>query len=190
MAHVNRTELEGNLVADSELKYTATGTPLLTFSIANNQYQGKGKEDYTSFFNCVIWGKFAERMAPKIIKGCSVLFSCSLKMESFQDKTGVKRSVLKCVIGIGDFIRFTYRSPEAMARHNALAAQQQAPQQPAFGAQPQQPAFGAQPVVTAYSAPQASTPPAPAQPPAKPPTPGEQQVADLFGGDFQDDIPF
>jgi single stranded DNA-binding protein len=194
MTHVNRCEIEGNLTADSVLKYTNTGKAVLTFSIANSTFQGKGRDNYTSFFNIVVWGTYAERMAPRLIKGCTVMLTAQARIENYNDNQGNKKQALKFVVGLNDYIRFTYINDEARARHNALKNQQQAPQQqPGQGFQ-QQPAqqnqvqqgslFAPPPVppktiVSAYSA------PAPGGLTAQPPTQSNSQ-----NDQFEDDIPF
>lgn len=205
MTNVNRSEIEGNIVADCKLSYTATGTAIANFSVANEVYQGKGKDNYTSFFNVVIWGDYAERMAPKLIKGCTVLFTCTLRIENYTDKQNNKRTTLKCVIGPQNYIRFTYQSAEARARleqmkANSAQVQSTNPAINAFGSGQQSNLFTPAPntpippandpsvvqrpaPVTAYSAP---GPQGIGQPTyAQQATPIQPQ-ADIF----EDDIPF
>ena len=189
MTHVNRCEIEGNLTADSVLKYTNTGKAVLNFSIANSTFQGKGRDDYTSFFNIVVWGAYAEKLAPRLIKGCTVMLTAQARIENYNDNQGNKKQALKFVVGLNDFIRFTYINDEARARHNALKSQQQAPQQQPGQGFPQQPAqqggLFAAPQVPPKTIVSASSAPAPGGLTAQSPTKTSSQE-DLF----EDDIPF
>lgn len=128
MTHHNRFEVEGNIIKNAELTYINSGTALVKFSIANEVYQGQGKKNYVSFFNFNMWGKYAERMAPRLIKGCTVFVTCQGRIESWE-KDGKKVSAFKGTIGPNDVIRFTARSKEAIAKHDALRAGSQQQQQ-------------------------------------------------------------
>jgi single-stranded DNA-binding protein len=138
---------------------------------------GKGKPTHTSFFPITIWGKFAERTAPKLIKGCTVFISCTGRIEKYKDKNGVDRYPFKCTIGPTDIIRFTYKSKEAQQRHEQLKNQSNNTQQQQYFNNSSRPE---------YRVPSTGNPvvgqPVQSQ--------GAQQVLDIFEGDFQDDIPF
>ena len=57
---INNVALVGRLTRDAELKYTNSGTPVCKFSIASSTYAGQDKENYTSYFDFVLWGKQGE----------------------------------------------------------------------------------------------------------------------------------
>ena len=63
MKSLNKVQLIGNLTRDPEMKYTPTGTAVVTFSIAINRQwttdQGE-KKDEADFHRCVAWSKLAE----------------------------------------------------------------------------------------------------------------------------------
>lgn len=130
MTHRNYFEVEGNIIEDSKLEYTTSGTAKLTFSVANEVYGGSGRDNHVSFFNVTMWGKMAEKLCARIIKGCTVLFSCTGKIEKYTDRNGIVRYPFKCNIGPQDFIRFTAKTKAAQVRHDELKAQQQQYQQP------------------------------------------------------------
>lgn len=93
MTDVNVTVIQGRLTRDPELKYTAKGTAVLSFSIASNKSIKKNDqwEDETSFFDIVQFGKVAEYTKQKISRGVGVLVSGELKQERWE-KDGQQRS--------------------------------------------------------------------------------------------------
>src|SRR6266536_982125 len=58
MSSLNRAELIGRLTRDPEMRYTPSGQPVTSFSIATNRYasgpEGEKKE-YTDYHNIVCW---------------------------------------------------------------------------------------------------------------------------------------
>jgi single-strand DNA-binding protein len=97
MSQMNLVVVEGNLTRDCELKYVGGGTACGTFSIANNVYAGKDKDEHTSFFECVIWAKRAEALAPYLVKGTGVVVQGELRQERWE-KDGEKRSAMKITV--------------------------------------------------------------------------------------------
>jgi single-strand DNA-binding protein len=91
MSDINSLVLVGRLVEDSELRFTKDGTPVSKFRIANNYYQGKGKEDGVSFFDVTLWGKQAEALNPYLLKGKRIGVSGELRQERW-DQDGQSRS--------------------------------------------------------------------------------------------------
>lgn len=68
--------LIGNLGSDAELRYTADGTPVASFSLAVNRRWTKedgshGEE--TTWFRVTVWRKMAESLAPYLKKGGKVM---------------------------------------------------------------------------------------------------------------------
>ena len=55
---MNRVILTGRLTRDPELRTTATGKTVATFSVATNQYVGT--KERSEFHNVVTWDKLAE----------------------------------------------------------------------------------------------------------------------------------
>lgn len=75
---INHVILSGNLGANSELRYTKSGTPILTFSLAVNDRVPNGDGtwgDYTNWPDCSMFGKRAEALAPYLTKGVKVTVS-------------------------------------------------------------------------------------------------------------------
>ena len=67
---INRTILVGRLTKDPDLKYTAQGTPVATFTLAvNRTFSNQQGEKEADFINIVVWRKQAENAANYLKKG-------------------------------------------------------------------------------------------------------------------------
>ena len=99
-ASFNKVILIGNLTADPELQYTASGTARTKFSIAiNRQYKDKSgqlQEDVT-FVPIVTWGSQAENCANYLSKGRSVAVEGRLRIHTFETQEGEKRKMTEVV---------------------------------------------------------------------------------------------
>lgn len=98
----------GNLTRDPELRATASGTQVCSFSLAVNRVykdsSGNNKES-VSFFDCSAWGKQGETIAQYAKRGTGMLVSGRLEQRSWEDKTtGGKRSRVEIVIEDFNFI--------------------------------------------------------------------------------------
>lgn len=96
MTDTNSVVLVGRLVrdiGDRDFGYLPTGTAKLAFSIAVNKSKKQGDQwvDEASYFDCVIFGKWAENLKQKLYKGCKVLVAGSLKQDRWE-KDGQKYS--------------------------------------------------------------------------------------------------
>ncbi|WP_302741177.1 single-stranded DNA-binding protein [uncultured Collinsella sp.] len=92
---INHVILSGNLGANSELRYTKSGTPILTFSLAVNDRVPNGDGtwgDYTNWPDCSMFGKRAEALAPYLTKGVKVTVSGRVRTHTYQkDGQNLKR---------------------------------------------------------------------------------------------------
>jgi len=90
MSDTNILTVSGNLTRDAELKHTNSGKPVLNFSIANNTRFGNYEQ--TSFFDCCIFGEWAEKLAPHLTKGKAVIAAGQHVQSVWQDReTGKER---------------------------------------------------------------------------------------------------
>lgn len=97
MTDINQVILVGRLTRDSELKYSGAGTAVANFSVASSSYAGKDKENYTSYIDCVMFGKRAEAVNQYLVKGTQVVVNGSLK-QSRWDSEGGKRSKVSITV--------------------------------------------------------------------------------------------
>jgi single-strand DNA-binding protein len=100
MASVNRVILVGNLGRDPELRYTAGGQPVASFSVATNERwndrEGKTQER-TEWHRIVVWGKQGENCANYLQKGRTVYIEGRLQTREWEDKEGQKRQTTEVV---------------------------------------------------------------------------------------------
>ena len=97
---LNRAILIGRFVKDPELRYTQSGSSVANFSIANNRsYTVSGeKKEFTSFFNCIAWGKLGELIVQYCKKGQRIAVEGRLQQRSWDDQNGNKRYTVEVVV--------------------------------------------------------------------------------------------
>ena len=92
----------GNITRGPELRTTANGNKVCTFSVAvNRTYKDASgnNQDSVSFIECSAWGKAAEIISQYMKKGSGILVSGRLNQRSWDDKeTGKKRSAVEIVV--------------------------------------------------------------------------------------------
>ena len=98
MANDNQVILVGNLTDDPELRYTPSGTPVASFTVAINrrvrdQSTGEWRDGDTSFFKCNVWRQQAENVAESLSKGTRAIVIGQLRTRSWETQEGQKRSV-------------------------------------------------------------------------------------------------
>lgn len=86
MSDINTFTFTGRLTADPELQVTSKGTKLLKFSVANNT--GYGEHEHANFFNCSVFGPYAESLSRFIEKGCEVTVNGEVNITSKQNNDG------------------------------------------------------------------------------------------------------
>ena len=92
MAGLNKVILVGNLGADPEMRYTASGTAVCKFSLATSRkFTGKDgqKQEKTEWHRIVAWGKLAEICGQYLSKGKQVMIEGRIEYGSYE-KDGVK----------------------------------------------------------------------------------------------------
>ena len=74
--------ITGNLGKGAELKSMQDGTPVLKFSVADSQ----GKDKPAIWWNCDLFGKRAEALAPYLVKGQQVTVTGTLSEREYEGK--------------------------------------------------------------------------------------------------------
>lgn len=94
MASLNKVMLIGNLGKDPEMRYTANGKAVTTFSVAcnrvHNSPEGERREE-TDWFDVVVWDKLAELCSQYLQKGRQAYIEGRLQTRSWEDQEGQKR---------------------------------------------------------------------------------------------------
>ena len=102
---LNKVILIGNLTRDPEMRYTNSGTPVVTFGMATNKSwkdaSGDTKE-LAEFHNIVAWTKMAEICQQLLAKGMKVYIEGSLNTRSWEGEDGVTK--YKTEIRVDDMI--------------------------------------------------------------------------------------
>lgn len=95
---LNVIALMGRLVADPELRHTTNGIATCTFRIAvDRSFVRQGEERKADFIDIVAWRQSAEFVCKYFRKGNMIAVNGSLQTRSYEDKTGVKRTVYEVV---------------------------------------------------------------------------------------------
>ncbi|MCS6809445.1 MAG: single-stranded DNA-binding protein [Bacteroidota bacterium] len=95
----NRVVLIGNVGKDPDVRYTTSGVPVATFSLATSE-MWKDKDgtpqERTDWHNIVAWRKLAEIIQEIVRKGSRLLVEGKIQTRSFE-KNGEKRYVTEIV---------------------------------------------------------------------------------------------
>jgi len=90
----------GRLGRDPEMRYTPSGRPVTTFSVATtrtwNSSDGE-RHSETEWFNVVAWGSLAEICKQHLIKNQQVYIEGRLQTRTWEDHSGNKRSSTEIV---------------------------------------------------------------------------------------------
>jgi len=108
---INRVILIGRLTRDPELRYTANGIGVCTFSIAvNRPYTNQAGERPVDYIDIVAWRQLAETVATYMTKGRLVAVEGRLQTRTYETQEGQKR---KAVEVLAETVRFLDRGPSA-----------------------------------------------------------------------------
>lgn len=93
MAGLCKVTIIGNLGKDPELKYTSSGKPVASFSVAVNRVystaEGERKEE-TEWFRVSAWGRQAEVSSQYLKKGSKVYIEGRLQSRPYETQDGRK----------------------------------------------------------------------------------------------------
>lgn len=98
---INRVTISGNLTRAAELRQTQGGTSVLSIPVAVNDRRRNPQsgewEDHANFVDCVLFGRRAEALAPKLRKGQKVAIEGKLRYSSWE-RDGQRRSKLEVMV--------------------------------------------------------------------------------------------
>lgn len=99
MAHYNCVGIQGRLTADPELKKTANGVNVTSFTLASDTGRQTGDGDkITNFIDCVAWRNTAEFVCKYLSKGRLVIAEGELSTRTYTDKNDNKRKATELVV--------------------------------------------------------------------------------------------
>jgi single-strand DNA-binding protein len=102
----------GNLTADPDLRFTASGVAVAGFTVAStprtfDRQTGEWKDGDTLFLRCTLWRQPAENTAETLRKGSRVIVTGRLKQRTYDTRDGEKRTVTEIdVDDIGPSLRY------------------------------------------------------------------------------------
>lgn len=93
----------GNLTADPELRFTASGQAVAQFTIAStprvfDKASSEWRDGEALFLRCSLWRKSAENAAESLRKGARVIAQGRLQQRSFETRGGEKRTVIELLV--------------------------------------------------------------------------------------------
>jgi single-strand DNA-binding protein len=88
---LNKVMVIGNMGRDPEMRYTPSGKPVTSFTLASSRSwitpDGERREE-TEWFNVVAWGGLAEICNQKLFKSQQVYIEGRLQTRTWEDDTG------------------------------------------------------------------------------------------------------
>ena len=111
---INKVILIGNVGRDPDIRYTAPGQVVASFSLATTERgytaaNGTQVPDRTEWHNIVMWCKNAEIAERYIRKGSQLYIEGKLRTRTWEDKNQIKRQVTEIYVDTFDFLG---RKPE------------------------------------------------------------------------------
>ena len=167
---INKVLITGNLTRDPEVRTTASGSAILSFSVAVNDRRrdpSTGEwSDYANYIDCTMFGNRVDFFSRNLNKGSKVAVEGRLRWSQWEAKDGSKRSKIEVIAddielmsSRGDGNSQGY-APVSAGGYSPAPVQQYAQAQPAYApvqgyAQgytqaPAQPAYAPAPAAPAY----------------------------------------
>ncbi len=120
---LNKVMIIGNLGRDPEMRYTPSGRPVTSFSVAVsrswNSPDGERHEE-TEWFNVVAWGNLAETCKQYLTKGQQVYIEGRLQTRRWEDQEGKKHFSTEVVAE--QMLKFGDRPRASTSGESAAAA--------------------------------------------------------------------
>ena len=95
MASLNRIQIIGNLGKDPEMKFTAAGAAVASFSVAATEKFNN--TTHTEWFRVKAFGKLAEICGEYLRKGKQVYIEGKIQTDEWTDKDGQKRTTIEVI---------------------------------------------------------------------------------------------
>ena len=99
---LNKVMVIGHLGRDPEMRYTAAGMAIASFSMATSK-KNKDKEETTQWHNIVAFQKTAELIEQYVKKGSKLYIEGELQYQEYE-KDGIKKIATKIVVNDMSFL--------------------------------------------------------------------------------------
>ncbi|WP_327144373.1 single-stranded DNA-binding protein [Nocardia sp. NBC_01327] len=107
----------GNLTDTPELRQITGGHMVVNFTVAStprvfDRQSNQWKDGPALFLRCTMWRDAAENVAQSLSKGSRVIVSGKLSQRTYEDREGVKRTVVELVADeIGVSLKYAVAKP-------------------------------------------------------------------------------
>ena len=88
---LNHIDIMGRLTRDPELRYTQSGKPVASFTVAVDRDFSRDGQRETDFIDVVAWNALGEFVSKYFRKGSMVVVSGRLQSRRWEDNNGNKR---------------------------------------------------------------------------------------------------
>jgi single-strand DNA-binding protein len=118
----------GNVTKDPSLRYTGSGAPVCSFSVAvnerrKNQATGQWEDGDTTFFEVSCFDSLAENVAESIPKGTRVVVSGRFRTRKWEGRDGTDRLSVEVVADeVGPSLRWATANVERSGRAPSSSA--------------------------------------------------------------------
>ena len=120
---INKVVLIGRLTAQPELKKTANGVSICSFSIAvQRNYKSADGSYGTDFINVVTWRNTAEFVCKFFMNGQLIGIVGSLQSRNYEDKNGNKRTAIEVIADEAQFVESKRESANTAAEPQTFTA--------------------------------------------------------------------
>lgn len=121
---INRVVLVGRMTKDPELRRTAQGDAVTSFTLAvNRNFTSRDGQQQADFINCVVWRKPAENVERYCSKGSLVGVEGRIQTRSYDNSQGQKVFVVEVIC---DSVQFLDTRQQDQAPMNTQRVQQMA----------------------------------------------------------------
>ena len=94
----NKAILIGRLTAEPELKYTQSGTAVVSFRLAvDRPYKDQSGQRQADFISIQAWRQTAELVCRNFHKGDPILVEGAIQTRSYEDRQGQNRTITEVV---------------------------------------------------------------------------------------------
>ena len=98
---INHVTVSGNLTRDAEIKRTASGMAIVSFSMAVNERRKNNQtgewDNYANYVDITWFGTYAEKCAATLTKGVKVTVDGKLRQSRWTTNEGQNRSKLEVI---------------------------------------------------------------------------------------------
>lgn len=102
---MNKVILIGRLTKDAEIKQTASGIAVATFSVAvDRKYKNEDGSRTADFINCVAWRQTASIIGQYFHKGSKIGIVGNIQSRTYDDNNGQKHYVTEVIVDEVEFV--------------------------------------------------------------------------------------